>query len=191
MSHFFAYLSRMRFIRRWNIMRNTQSENIQEHSLQVSMVAHALCRIKNRYYDGRVDEGKVLALAVYHEAPEVITGDLSTPIKYFNPEIKHAYKKVEQIAASTLLAMLPDDLQAEYQPLLLPDETSEEWQIVKAADRICAYLKCVEEMKAGNMEFEKAQANIRSSIDRLGRPEVSYFMEKFAPSFSLSLDELN
>lgn len=191
MSHFFAYLSRMRFIRRWNVMRNTQSENIQEHSLQVAMIAHALCRIKNRLFCGTVDEGRVLALSIYHEASEVITGDLSTPIKYFNPQIRDAYKSVEKIAAQTLLSMLPEQFRPDYEALLLPDEQQEEWQIVKAADRICAYLKCVEEMKAGNREFEKAQANIKSAIDNLKRPEVAYFMEQFAPSFSLSLDELN
>ena len=191
MSHFFAYLSRMRYIHRWNLMRNTQQENIMEHSQQVAMIAHALCIIKNKYYGGQLDMSKVLSLAVYHEAAEVITGDLATPIKYYNPKIKHAYKEVERIASEKLLDMLPEELRQDYRSLLEPDESQEEWGIVKAADKLCAYLKCVEELKAGNDEFSKARDSIYHDIQHMNRPEVQYFMERFVPSFSLTLDELN
>lgn len=192
MSHFFAYLSRMKFIQRWGLMRNTRQENIQEHSLQVAMIAHGLAVIKNKFFGGRVDPERVAILAVFHEAPEVITGDLATPIKYFNPEICSAYKQIERIAAQKLLDMLPEELKSEYRDLFFIEEKdSEHWKIVKAADKICAYLKCVEEIKAGNQEFSKAMKAVKAQIDRMDCPEVRYFMEYFAPSFSLTLDELN
>jgi 5'-deoxynucleotidase len=191
MHHFFAYLSRMRYINRWNIMRNTYQENIQEHSLQVAMIAQALCKIKNKYYGGRLDEKRVLELAVYHEAAEVITGDLATPIKYFNPEIKDAYKQVEVVASKKLLKLLPEDLRPDYTQLLLPDEDTPEWAIVKAADKLSAYIKCLEELKMSNMEFEKAKESIECGLKALNSPEVDYFMEHFIPSFLLTLDELN
>ena len=191
MSHFFAYMSRMKLILRWGLMRNTHQENDQEHSLQVAMIAHALAVIDRVRYGGDVDANHVLSLAVYHDASEVITGDLATPIKYFNPEIRQAFSSVEKVAAEKLVAMLPEDLQASYQPLLLPDEDTPAWRIVKAADRISAYLKCVEEEKAGNKEFEKAKISILASIQELGMPAVADFMREFVPSFELTVDELN
>jgi len=192
LSHFFAYLSRMKFIQRWGLMRNTYQENIQEHSLQVAMVAHGLAIIRNKFFGGRVNPERVLALAVCHEASEVITGDLATPIKYFIPEISRAYKEIERIAAKKLLAMLPEELRKEYNGLFfIGEEDAEHWKIVKAADKICAYLKCIEEIKAGNQEFSKAMKAIKSQIDQMDYPEVKYFMEHFVPSFSLTLDELN
>ena len=173
-------------------MRNTYQENIQEHSLQVAMVAHGLAIIRNKFFGGRVNPERVLALAVFHEASEVITGDLATPIKYFNPEISRAYKEIERIAAKKLLAMLPEELRKEYNGLFfIGEEDAEHWKIVKAADKICAYLKCIEEIKAGNQEFSKAMKDIKSQIDQMDYPEVKYFMEHFVPSFSLTLDELN
>jgi 5'-deoxynucleotidase len=190
MSHFFAYLGRMKYILRWGLMRNTQPENIQEHSLQVAAIGHALAVINNRRFGGSANADRVAALAVFHEASEVITGDLATPIKYFNPHIKDAYKHIEQVASEKLLSMLPEELQADYEPLLFQRDT-EEHRLMKAADKICAYLKCLDELKAGNREFEKATASIRKELDALKRPEVDYFLEKFAPSFSLTLDELN
>ncbi len=189
-SHFFAYMARMKHITRWGLMRNTLPENIQEHSLQTAMIAQALAVIKNTYFDGHVDANQVLAMAVYHEAGEVITGDLATPIKYFNPEIKKAYKDIEDIACHKILSMLPKELQEAYKPLIL-QEHDEVHRLVKAADRICAYLKCLEERKAGNGEFAKAEEVILLSIQELQMPEVDYFMETFVPSFSLTLDELN
>lgn len=192
MYHFFSYMARMKHIKRWGLMRNTREENIQEHSLQTAMIAHALALIKNRIFGGKVNAERVLALAVYHEAGEVITGDLATPIKYFNPEIKMAYKQIERVAEEKLVDMLPEALKADYESLILDrDAEAELYAIVKAADKICAYLKCVEELSAGNSEFEKAKNAIEKTIKEMDRPEVNYFMETFVPSFELTLDELN
>ena len=190
-SHFYAYMARMKLIRRWSLRRNTREENDQEHSLQVAMISHALAVIRNKRYGGSVDIEKIMLLAVYHEAPEVITGDVATPIKYFNPKIKDSFKSIERMASEQLLDYLPEDLRSEYQPLLLPDESTEEWKLVKAADKISAYLKCLEEEGYGNQEFMAAKQNIEASIRALGLPEVNDFMDQFAPSFKLPLDALN
>ena len=190
-SHFYAYMARMKLIKRWGLRRNTIEENDQEHSLLVSMIAHALTVIHNTRYGGNVDPGMVTLLAVYHEAPEVITGDLATPIKYFNPEIKNAYKELERLAAEKLFSYLPEDIREEYRPLLFPDQDSYEWKLVKAADRISAYLKCIEELSFGNDEFTNAQENIRINIREMNMPEAEDFMREFAPSFKLALDALN
>ena len=190
-SHFYAYMARMKFVRRWNLRRNTLAENDQEHSLQVAMIAHALAVIRKKRYGGTVDLEKLMLLAVYHEAPEVITGDVATPIKYFNPGIKDAFKDIERIAAEKLLSYLPQDLQDSYGPLLIQDESTPEWRLMKAADRICAYLKCVEEESYGNNEFTSAKESILSSIKGLGVPETEDFLREFAPSFALPLDALN
>ncbi len=192
MHHFFSYMAKMKHIKRWGIMRNTREENIQEHSLQAAMIAHALAIIRNKLFGGNVDAERVMAVAVYHEAGEVITGDLATPIKYFNPEIKSAYKEIERVAEQKLVAMLPEEIKVEYEKLILGrEEDREVYALVKAADRICAYIKCIEELSAGNREFEKAQKTILESIEKLDMPEVKYFMDKFIPSFELTLDELN
>lgn len=191
-SHFFAYLARMKFILRWNIMRNTQAENIQEHSLQVAMVAHGLAVIRKRVFGGDADPQRVMALAVFHEVGEVITGDLATPIKYFNPQIKDAYGQLEAVACNRLFEMIPQELREEYRSLLVDKEgEAENWQLVKAADKLCAYLKCVEELKAGNQEFARALKSIEAELKGMGLEEVEYFLERFGPSFSLTLDELN
>ena len=190
-SHFYAYMARMKLIRRWSLRRNTREENDQEHSLQVAMISHALAVIRNKRYGGSIDIGKVMLLAVYHEAPEVITGDVATPIKYFNPKIKNSFKAIERMASEQLLNYLPEDLRPEYEPLLLPDEDTEEWKLVKAADKISAYLKCLEEEGYGNQEFMAAKQNIEASIRALSLPEVNDFMDQFAPSFMLPLDGLN
>jgi 5'-deoxynucleotidase len=192
MSHFFAYLARMKFIQRWGLMRNTRPENIQEHSLQVAMIAHGLAVIKNRLFNGQVNPERVAVLALYHDVGEVITGDLATPIKNFNPQIKTAYNEIEVVARKKLFNMLPHELKSDYQSLLFPIEADREhWSLVKAADKICAYLKCLEELKAGNQEFAKAERAIKAEIDQIDRPEVGYFMDNYGPSFSLTLDELN
>lgn len=191
-SHFFAYLSRMRFIRRWGLMRNTSSENIQEHSLQTALVAHALALIATRVFHRKVNAERVMALAAFHEVGEVITGDLPSPIKYHDPELQMAYARIERSATERLLQMLPEELREEYGPLLLGGEEEEEHlRLVKAADKLCAYLKCVEELKGGNQEFSKARDAIERQLEDLDLPEVAYFLERFAPSFSLTLDELN
>ena len=190
-SHFYAYMARMKLIRRWSLQRNTRDENDQEHSLQVAMIAHALGVIRKRRYGGAVDMEKLVLLAVYHEAPEVITGDLATPIKYFNPGIADAYKSIEKIASRKLLEYLPEDLRADYEPLLLPDTACPEWALVKAADRLSAYLKCMEEEGAGNSEFLAAKESILASIHAMALPEAEDFLRDFAPSFLLPLDALN
>lgn len=193
MYHFFAYMARMKQILRWGLMRNTRSENDQEHSLQAALIAHELATAHNLRHGGALNADHIAVLAMYHDAGEVITGDLATPIKHFNPEVHGAFEKMEQMAREKLLNMLPDDLSGAYAPIVCPDETTEEWRFVKAADKICAYLKCVEEIRSGNEEFCKARDAIGRDIARMGEtmPEVREFMEQFAGSFELTLDELN
>lgn len=191
MSHFFAYLSRMRFIRRWGLMHNTYDENIQEHSLRVALIAHALATIRNRHFDGDVDADRAAALALFHDASEVLTGDLPAPVKYFNPEIRDAYHGIELGAATRLLQMLPESLRDSYRTYLLPAAPDEQLrELVKAADKLCAYVKCLEEVRAGNREFLAAERALKQSVDALELDEVSYFMKTFVPSFTLTLDEL-
>ena len=187
-SHFFAYLSRMRFIQRWALMRNTAPENVQEHSHQVAVLAHALAVIRNEKFGGHAAPGAVAAAALYHDASEILTGDMPTPIKYDNPAIRRAYKDVEAVAEEKLLHMLPEEFRTVYAPILRPDGETE--QLVKAADKLSAYIKCVEELKAGNNEFREAAAQTRAALEGYGLPEVAYFLETFLPSFSLTLDEL-
>ena len=188
-SHFFAYVSRMRFIQRWALMRNTAPENVQEHSHQVAVLAHALAVIRNEKFGGAVDPGQVAVAALYHDASEILTGDMPTPIKYDNPAIRKAYKDVEAVAEGKLLAMLPEELQAVYAPILTPTDP-EVIRLVKAADKLSAYIKCVEELKAGNNEFREAAAQTRKSLEAYELPEVVYFLEPFMDSFALTLDEL-
>lgn len=192
MSHFFAYLSRMKFIKRWGLMYSTYLENIQEHSLRVAMIAHALALIRNQVFGGHVNPDRTAVLALYHDASEVLTGDLPTPVKYFSPEIKQAYGDLEAAATQKLLSMLPSALQETYEAFFIPREADREHaELVKAADKLCAYLKCVEEMGAGNREFVQAEQILRASVDQLNLPEVDYFMTTFMPSFRLTLDELH
>ena len=188
-SHFFAYVSRLRFIQRWALMRNTAQENVQEHSHQVAVLAHALAVIRNEKFGGNVDVGQVAVAALYHDASEILTGDMPTPIKYDNPDIKKAYKEVEAMAEKKLLHMLPEELQSAYAPVIT-GQSGEIEELVKAADKLSAYIKCVEEMKAGNNEFREAAAQTRKALDAYELPEVAYFMETFMESFSLTLDEL-
>ena len=189
MEHFFAYTSRMRFISRWALMRNSQPENIQEHSHQVAVLAHALAVIRNRCFGGQVDPGTVAVAALYHDASEILTGDMPTPIKYYNPDIRDAYREVEQLAAHKLLHMLPEEFQPVYAPILTVTDPETE-RLVKAADKLSAYIKCVEELKAGNSEFRDAAAQTRAALEEYELPEVTYFLETFMPSFSLTLDQL-
>jgi len=192
LSHFFAYLSRMRFIRRWGLMHNTYPENIQEHTLRVAMIAHALAIIRNRLFGGSVNPERAVALALYHDASEVFTGDLPAPVKYFNPDIKAAYKAIEATAARRLFEMLPENLQRDYESLFLPtDADAVHRELIGAADKLCAYLKCLEEIAAGNQEFSKAEKTLRATVESLSLPEVRYFLETFVPSFKLTLDELD
>ncbi|MBR3804669.1 MAG: 5'-deoxynucleotidase [Clostridia bacterium] len=187
---FFAYLNRMKYIKRWSLMRSLDSENVLEHTAQVSVIAHALAEIKNKYFGGKVDVLKVVLYSQYHETGEVITGDLPTPIKYFNKEINHAYKDIELGASKKLLSTLPEELRVVYEPYVIPDEESEEYKIMKCADKISAYIKCVEEIKSGNAEFKKAKENILKEINKCEREEVKFFMKNVAPVYLCSLDEL-
>ena len=172
-------------------MRNTHPENIQEHSLQVAVITHALAVIKNKLFNGSVDPERAALLAVFHDSNETITGDMPTPIKYFNPEISNAFKNIEDISKNKLLSMLPEELRESYSSILFHCEDDEElWKLVKAADRLSAYIKCIEEEKAGNKEFKKAGQSIYKTVLELDMPEVGYFIENFLPSYSLTLDEL-
>ena len=191
MSHnFFPMIARMRYIDRWGLMRNTQVENIQEHSHMVAVLAHALAVIENTYFGGTVDPGEVAVAALYHDASEIITGDMPTPIKYDNPEIRDAYKMVEAVAEQKLLSMLPDELRPAYEEIItIPDPQIH--ALVKAADKLSAYLKCVEELKAGNLEFKKAKEQTYAALCQNPIPALNYFMEHFLAGFELTLDELN
>lgn len=186
---FFAYISRMRYIARWGLMRNTVQENIQEHSHMVAVFAHALAVIRRDLFGGTADPGRVAVAALYHDASEIFTGDLPTPVKYQNPDILEAYRKVEDLAANRLLAMLPPSLAASYAPVL-KEEDPEVLALVKAADKLSAYVKCLEELKAGNMEFKSAAEQIKNALESLHSPELEYFMTQLLPAFSLTLDEL-
>ena len=188
-SHFFAYISRMRFIQRWALMRNTAPENVQEHSHQAAVLAHALAVIRNEKFGGNVDPGAVAAAALYHDASEILTGDMPTPIKYDNPAIRSAYRDVERVAETKLLEMLPEELRAAYAPVLTEVDAETE-RLVKAADKLSAHIKCLEELKAGNAEFRDAAAQTLEVLEGCGLPEVRYFLETFLPIFSLTLDEL-
>ena len=188
-SHFFAYISRMRFIQRWALMRNTAPENVQEHSHQAAVLAHALAVIRNEKFGGQIDPGRVAVAALYHDASEILTGDMPTPVKYDNPAIQEAYRQVEAVANGKLVSMLPEELRDVYGEIL--DEYDPETRrLVKAADKLSAYIKCVEELKAGNTEFREAAAQTRRALEEYGLPEVDYFLDTFMDSFSLTLDEL-
>ena len=191
MSHLFAYLARMKFIKRWGLMHTTYPESIQEHSHRVAVIAHTLATIRNRLFGGRVDPARAAVLALYHDASEVLTGDLPAPVKYFNPDIRGAYREIETAANQRLLAMVPDALREDYRALFVAAAGDRDaWELVKAADKLCAYLKCVEEVAAGNSEFSRAEQALRATVEALPQPEVRYFLETFAPSLKLTLDEL-
>ncbi len=191
MSHFFAYISRLKLIKRWSLMRNTSKENTQEHSWQVAVIAHSLAVIKNRLYDGELNAEQAALLGLFHDVGETITGDLPTPVKYANSEITAVFHALEENAMGRLHSMLPETLQADYAPLLLP-KNSPELELVKIADKICAYTKCAEEVAAGNHEFDIAFQSTAEKLQTYSdRPEVQYFLKEFLPSFSLSLDEIS
>jgi 5'-deoxynucleotidase len=193
--NFYAYIARMKYITRWGLMRNTEKENIQEHSLEVAILAHALCLIRNEMYAEepakKLDPEKACLFAVFHDSDEIITGDLPTPIKYANPVIRDNYHDIEAQSKEKLLSMLPEKLQPVYRNILFFDENSPEYRsVVKAADRLSAYIKCVEECKAGNAEFTKARQTVLDSMRAMNLPELDYFIDHFLPAYSLTLDEL-
>lgn len=187
-SHFFAMLSRMKNIYRWGLMRNTKAESLSEHSLEVAFIAHALALIKNKRFGGSLNAEHIAVAAMFHDTSEIITGDMPTPVKYYNEEIKKVYKQIEAVADNTLINMLPEDLKEDYLPLYSLDE--EEKKIIKAADKISALIKCIEELNMGNREFETAEKSTREKIKALGIPEVDVFLDEFMGSFNLTLDEL-
>jgi len=190
-SSFYAYLSRLRWIKRWGLKRNANSENVMEHSWEVAVIAHTLALIKNRYYNGTVNAQAVATAALYHDVTEVITGDLPTPIKYHSEAISSAYKQIEKQAEQELLNLLPAELRADFDALIIHENMEEEHrQIIKAADKISAYLKCQAELKAGNREFEVAAAHLAETLEASEQPEVIFFMQAFVPSCSLTLDGL-
>lgn len=190
-SSFFAMMSRMKYINRWALMRNSYPENISEHSLEVGMLAHALTLISNKRLGNHYNAEKAAVIGMYHDCTEIITGDMPTPIKYYNTDTKEAYKNVEVQAAKELLSFLPDYLYDEYANLLLPsEEDAYLWKLVKAADRLSAYIKCVEEEKAGNREFSSAKASTYEKLTAMNLPEVRIFMQDFAEAYKKTLDEL-
>ena len=190
-SHFFAHLARMKLIHRWPLMHNVRIENVQEHSLQVAMVAHALALIRNRYFGGDLNPERIATLAMFHDVSEVLTGDLPTPVKYFNPAIKDEYKKIEKIAEQKLIDMAPVDFREDYAKLIDSQYHSEdEAFIVKAADVLCAYLKTLEELNSGNREFTLAKKRLDQMLKDYHSDEVDYFLKRYVPSFSLSLAEI-
>ncbi|MCL2627505.1 MAG: 5'-deoxynucleotidase [Oscillospiraceae bacterium] len=188
---FFALISRMKYITRWSLMRNSTVENIGEHSHMVAVIAHALAVIRNDVFGKKIDAGAVVSIAIFHDSSEIFTGDLPTPVKYFDPSIMAAYKKVEAVAARKLLTALPSEMRPAYKKILSPDTQSEVFSLVKAADKLAAYIKCVEEVKSGNLEFRQAADECRRKLDMPDIPEVAYFIDNFMPAFELTLDELN
>ena len=188
--HFFAMLSRMKYIVRWSLMRNTRAENICEHSQDVAVLVHALALLHNKRFGGTVNAERCVLYALYHDVPEILTGDLPTPVKYNNPDIQNAYRSLETVSANRLLEQLPDDLRAEYRSLLLPEDADEiELQLVKAADKLSALVKCIEELKAGNKEFLHAKRSTEKTLKAMKLAAVDCFMKEFLPSFELTLDE--
>ena len=186
-NHFYAMMSRMKNIYRWGLMRNTRRENLSEHSLETAQIAHALAIINNKRLGGNADPQKAAVAAVYHDSTEIITGDMPTPIKYYNSEIKSAYKQIEAAAGDSLINMLPEDFKEDFKPVFSPD--TETKRLLKAADKLSALIKCIEELKMGNREFEVAEKTIREAIKNLNCPEADIFIKEFIPSFYLSLDE--
>ena len=187
--NFFPMIARMRYINRWGLMRNTRLENIQEHSHQVAVLAHALAVIENRYFSGQIDPGAVAVAALYHDASEILTGDMPTPIKYDNPDIQSAYKDVEAVAEKKLLSMLPPELVPAYEPLVRESDKTVR-RYVKAADKLAAWLKCQEELKAGNTEFGRAAGETMASLRSMNMEEADWFMERMGETFRLTLDDL-
>ncbi|MBQ3162801.1 MAG: 5'-deoxynucleotidase [Oscillospiraceae bacterium] len=186
---FFAIISRMKYINRWGLMRNTITENISEHSLETAFIAHLLALYRNVRFGGNVDPERVALLAMYHDVTEIITGDLPTPVKYYNKEIKAEYDRVEKIAKEKMISYLPDDLQEYYRPLLgKTDEEAELWQLVKAADKLSALIKCLEEKQMGNMDFTAAEKSTLKSVHEMNLPEAEEFIKEFLPSYGLTLD---
>lgn len=190
MEKFYAYMDRMKFIKRWQLMRSTREENIMEHSQSVAMLTHALVCIENAVYGGNLNAEKAVFYALYHEVSEVMTGDLATPVKYFNRSIHGEYSKLEELAVEKIASTLPEELKGELTPYLQADKSSEEYIFMKAADKLSAYIKCLEELRSGNNEFARAEKTIKAALEAMNLRALDYFFEHFIPAFSLTLDEL-
>lgn len=190
MNNFFGMLARMKYINRWGLMRNTINENIAEHSLEVAIIAHALAVIGNVRCGKELNAEHIAMLGMLHDTTEIITGDLPTPIKYYAPEIRDAYKKVEHIAANQLLSEIPEDMRDSYKDILVEEDT-EEWRFVKAADKLSAYIKCIQEGNTGNTDFEKAEIATKKTLDEMEMDEIDIFIKEFLPSYTMTLDEIN
>lgn len=191
-NHFFAMLSRMRYITRWGLMRNTIKENDCEHTMDVAYIAHALGNINNKIFGGNIDAQRLAVLSMYHDVTEIITGDMPTPIKYSSPALRKVYKELEKNAADQLLSGLPEELQSVYSPMLIEQKEDEiNWKYVKAADKLSALIKCIQEEHMGNKDFSKARKTIEESVNKMDLPEVKYFVENFLPAYNLTLDESN
>lgn len=189
---FFAIISRMKYINRWGLMRNTINENISEHSLETAFIAHVLALYRNVRFGGNVSPERCALIAMYHDVTEIITGDLPTPIKYYNAEIKAEYDKVEAMAEKKMLSYLPSDLREHYRPLFgKTDEESELWKLVKAADKLSALIKCIEERQMGNTDFSEAEKSTLKAIHEMALPEAEEFIREFLPSYLLTLDDIN
>ncbi len=189
---FFAMMSRLRYIDRWMLMRNSREESLSEHSLDVAMLAHALCIIGNRRFGKNLDCEKAAMIGMFHDVSEIITGDMPTPVKYFNEDIKHIYKDIESDACKKLLSLLPEDMKEDYRKLLMPEDGKLEYErrLVKGADKLSAFIKCIEEKKAGNNEFVSAEKTTLETIHRLQLPEVEIFLNEFIPSYGKTLDDM-
>ncbi|MDR0314325.1 MAG: 5'-deoxynucleotidase [Oscillospiraceae bacterium] len=191
-NNFFAFISRMKYINRWALMRNIYDENLSQHSYEAAVISHALAVISNTRFNTELNTERAALIGLYHDTSEIFTGDMPTPVKYHNPEIQNAFKNVEKTAKQKLLSLLPQDLRPEYKSIFFKNEKDEHlWKIVKAADKISALIKCIEEEKAGNREFEKAAAVIKREIKDMKMPEVDVFVEEFLPSYFLTLDQLD
>ena len=191
-SRFYAYLSRMKHIFRWSLMKNSQQESLSVHTLDTAVIAHCLGLLRNRRFGGSCDVNRLVLLAMYHDCSEILTGDMPTPIKYYNPEIKAAYKEVEAVANEKLVSMLPEDLRGDYRPLFCQEgEDPELLRLLKAADKLSALVKCIEEENAGNREFVKAKQSTLKAIEEMRLPEADAFIKEFLPSYGLTVDELN
>lgn len=189
-NQFFAILSRMKYINRWGLMRNTINENLSEHSLETAFIAHLLATIRNVRFNGNVDAERCAVLAMYHDCTEILTGDLPTPVKYFNPEIKNAYKQVEETAVNKMISFLPEDLADEYTYLLkMREEDKDLWVLVRAADKLSALIKCIEEKQMGNSDFLQAEKSTLESIRKMNIPEADVFIDEFIDAYGLTLDE--
>ena len=187
---FFALLFRLKYINRWGLMRNFRTENVSEHSLEVAVIAHALAEIGVAYFGRSYNPAEIALKAIYHDVSEIFTGDLPSPIKYYTDDMKKTYKSIEREAEANLLSKLPEELRKSYENIILNDVNSHEHKIIKAADKLCAYIKCLEEINSGNREFSKAEEDIYKTLDTAGLDELKYFMENFLPYFSNTIDEI-